>query len=78
MSIFEDFWDDITGKTAAEEGAERAREENLSNQNKAAAARVFAETEGQGIGDVGSVALGVLDDDEELMKRRKATKQLSV
>lgn len=71
MSVFEDFWKGITGETAAEENEARARKENLENQNKASAAKVFAETEGMGIGNMGHVAIGGLTDEDETTRKRK-------
>lgn len=69
MSVVEDAFEDIseplTGKKAAAEAQQRAEEDALESRRQAQAARVFAETEGQGQGTVGEVVLGAIDDEEE-------------
>ena len=64
MGFVKDLWDDVTGKTAQREAEEAAERDRLAAENRAASARVFAETEGQGRGSAGQVSLGL--EDEEL------------
>lgn len=69
MSFAEDALGDITepftGKKAAEEARIKASEDALKSKRDSIAARVFAETEGQGQGAVGEIVLGTIDDEEE-------------
>lgn len=69
MSLAEDAFADITepftGKKASEEARKRAEEDALKSRRDAAAARVFAETEGAGQGTVGEVVLGTVDEEED-------------
>lgn len=59
----------------AKKAQKKARKQALEDEANARKAEVFAETEGQGIGDVGTVQLGTEDevDDEELDEDNSAT-----
>lgn len=76
MSFFGDLWDDITGKTAAEEAQEAARKAQAEAETEAAQARTFAETEGQGTGSIGSIQLGIDEDVED--EEETLSTQLSI
>lgn len=71
MGKVKDLWDDVTGKTAQREAREQAREDQITAENNAARARVFAETEGKGQGAVGEVSLGLDDETEDGVMNKK-------
>lgn len=62
---FEDITEPFTGKKASAEAQRQAEEDALESRRQATAARVFAETEGQGQGTVGEVILGAIDEEDE-------------
>ncbi|CAM0009345.1 hypothetical protein VPHK436_0043 [Vibrio phage K436] len=72
MGFIKDAWDDITGKTAADDAAKQAEKDRLQAANDAASARVFAETEGAGRGSIGEVSLS-LDDEDVDTKVKKSS-----
>lgn len=69
MSVFEDAIEDITepftGKRANAEAQQRAQEDSAKARRDAIAAQVFAETEGAGVGTIGEVVLGQIDEEED-------------
>ena len=55
--------------------AKKGREEALADQRAARKAEVFAETEGEGVGGLGKIALAVdkeIDEEEELLRVGKS------
>lgn len=77
MGWFSDFWDDVTGKSAAEDAAKAQKQAQVEADNQAAKARTFAETEGQGKGSIGAIQLGI-DDEEAVDKKLKKQTQLTL
>lgn len=65
MAIVEKAWKGITGQTAAEQAKEDAERARIKAQTDAAKARTFADTEGQGRGDVAEIFLGTEDEEIE-------------
>lgn len=56
-------------KTAQKKAAKKAAADALEAEKQARKAEIFAETEGEGIGDLGKISLEVddeLDEDEEI------------
>lgn len=56
--------------------AKKAKKDVIRDRNRARKAEVFAETEGQGIGDLGEVQLGIdeeIDEEEELRKGKSSS-----
>jgi hypothetical protein len=58
---------------SAKKAQRRARQDALEDEKRAKMAEVFAETEGQGLGNLGKVKLAV--DDEDLNEQTKLRKQ---
>lgn len=63
----------------ARKAEKRAKREALADRNQARKAEIYAETEGEGIGDLGEVKLGIDDEiDEEAELRKGRSPVLSI
>lgn len=68
------------GVDANKRAAKKARKQALQDKIDARKAEVFAETEGQGVGNLGKVTLGIddeIDPEQELSKKGKSKVRLS-
>ncbi len=68
------------GIDANKRAAKKARKQALQDKIDARKAEVFAETEGQGVGNLGKVTLGIddeIDPEQELSKKGKSKVRLS-
>lgn len=63
----------LFGSRSAKKAQRRARQDALEDEKRSRMAEVFAETEGQGLGNLGKVRLAV--DDEDLTEQTKLRKQ---
>ncbi len=68
------------GIDANKRAGKKARKQALQDKIDARKAEVFAETEGQGVGNLGKVTLGIdeeIDPEKELLKQGKSKVRLS-
>lgn len=68
------------GVDANKRAGKKARKQALQDKIDARKAEVFAETEGQGVGNLGKVTLGIddeLDPEQELSRKGKSKVRLS-